>query len=121
MTETDKTSVVALAILLGPAVVLNRVIFIVENNSAVLRGKYNEFYNFTDVSHVIAAAKSGDKTIVVEGAHVDITKIMVCEEYWFHEFFLNPIEREKRKERKIGKLDGKENIPEKQRSKKLKG
>ena len=109
--EEEKTIVAVTAVLLSPDEVLNKVMFLVETGSPTLRGKSCEFYNFTEAQRVLSAIPVGNGVIVVDGKSVNVSRIMVCQESWLLNYYIQPIRQEEARLKQIVSAMTGENVP----------
>jgi len=92
LSEDEMKAVVALAVILSPDVLLNKVIFMLEDNSPALKGTSNEFYEINQTDHILAATRGPrDGILVLQGKRVTIHKIMVFDEKWLKDCYLTPL------------------------------
>jgi len=94
LNSEEKIGIMTLCALLSPDLLLNKVIFMVPTGDPVLDGSTNNFYKITNASTVIAAATNLVETIVIGEKSVQVNKIMVFNEYWLKNYYINPLVEE---------------------------
>jgi len=84
LSNIQKQTVVALAVLLSPDLLVNKVMFIT-NDPVLLNGKASRYLEITQARNILAGAFDAVDSIVIEGRTINITKIMLCSENWLRD------------------------------------
>jgi len=91
LNNAQKTEVVALAVLLSPDILMDKVIFAVDMGNPILKGKTNTFLKITNAQTVMAAATNLRETIVIGEKSVQVASILVFTQSWFQKNYLDPL------------------------------
>ena len=93
LSDSEEKEILVLAFVLDPALLMDKLVFVVPHGSPALSGRSNEFYEISETHRLGALAINLDDFVVIKGERVKISKIMLMSEEWLKDYYFNPFLR----------------------------
>lgn len=94
LSAAEKTAVVALAAILSPDELLDNCFIPVDDNSPLLSGLSNNFYEIERATTVLGGTVRPSGVVMMEGKRVQVRSIMVVTRGWLDKNFIKPFTAE---------------------------
>lgn len=94
LSSQEKDAVVALALLLAPDKLLNKILFPVEDGNPALGGKANEFFEISKRETLAGIIPDSTLTsvLVFEGNSVEVLKFLIITSGWLERNYIRPLQ-----------------------------